>query len=137
MHSPFERRRGAGDRTSDGVARAVPLPDLRQAVTDLHRLPVRASRHVAVDERLGQIAWCGPELADKLHREAAFLCLGQGAGVMRNQSAQQRLGTFDVAEVPGAVQGVESGDMQIRCIPDVMQPRGRLDQLGVVSEKIT
>ncbi len=137
MHGRFKRRRGAGDRTSDGIARAVPLPDLRQAVAYVHRLPIRAGRHIAVDEGLGQVAWCGPELANKLTGETAFLCLGQCTGVVRNQSAQQRLSTFNAAEVPGAVQGMESSVVQIRCVSDVMEPRGRLDQLGIVSEEIT
>jgi len=56
---------------------------------------------------------------------------------MRNHSAQQRLGVFDVAEVPRAVQGMESGVAQVRRVPNVVEPRGHLDQFGVFSEEIT
>jgi hypothetical protein len=111
--------------------------DLRQAVADSHRQPVRAGRHVAVDERLGQIAWRRSELTNQFSGKAAFFCLRQSAGVMRNHSAQQRFGIFDVAEVPGAVQGMESGIVQVRQVSDVVQPCRSLEQFSVFSKRIT
>jgi hypothetical protein len=137
LHGCSQRGRGARDRTSDCVAGAVPLPDLRQAIADSHRLSVRAGRHVAIDQGLGQVARRRPELTNQLSGEAAFLCLGHGTGVMRNHPAQQRLCTFNVAEVPGAVQGMEPGGVQVRRISDVVQPRGCHDQLGIFSEQPT
>jgi hypothetical protein len=56
---------------------------------------------------------------------------------MRNHSAQQGFGISDVAEVPGAVQGMESGVVQVRRVSDVVQPCRSLDQFGVFSKKIT
>jgi hypothetical protein len=40
--------------------------------------------------------------------EAAFLGLDDGAGVVRDQAAQQGFGVVDVAEVAGAVQAVRA-----------------------------
>jgi len=90
-------------------------------------LPLRARRHVAVDEGLGQQTRRWPEVTEQVSREAALLGFGQGTRVMRDHPAQQKVCAFDVAEIPSAVQWMESGVMQIRGIADVVQPRRRFD----------
>jgi hypothetical protein len=87
----------------DRISGSVALPDLRQAIADRHWPPVRASRHVAVYEGLGQEARRWPEVSDQFTGETSFLGLGQRTGVMRDHPAQQRLGVFGVTEVPRTV----------------------------------
>jgi hypothetical protein len=103
VHGRFQGGRRSCDRPSDCVAGSVPLPDLRQAIADSHRLPLRARRHVAVDEGLGQQTRRWPELTEQVSREAALLGFGQGTRVMRDHPAQQKICAFDVAEIPGTV----------------------------------
>jgi hypothetical protein len=135
MRGRFQCRCRSCDRPSDCVAGSVTLPDLRQAIANSDWMPVRARGHVAVDDRLAEEAWRRPELTDQLSRKAPFLGLGQSTRVMRNHPAQQQLAVFGVAEIPGTIQGVESGVVQIGRIPDVVQPRSRLNQLGIFSKK--
>jgi hypothetical protein len=137
LHSPdgrFERRCRARDRPRDCIASTVPLPDLRQPLADIQGLSVRASRHVAVDECLSQIAGRRPEFARQVSRKAAFLCLDHRAGVMRDHPAQERFGARDVAEVPGAVERMEAGAAKIRCVADVVQPRCGFHEFGIRTE---
>ena len=57
--------------------------------------------------------------------EAAFLGFDDGAGVVRDQAAQQGSGVLDVAQVAGAVQAVQAGGgagcdlgtASARCLP--------------------
>ena len=135
MYGRFQRRRRSCDCPGNRIPGPVSATNLRQTLADSHWLTVGASRHVAVDERIRQLAWWWPELADQLSREAALLGFCQRTRVMRNHPAQQRLGVFGVAEMPGAIQRVESGVMQIGRISDVVQPSRRLNQVGIFSEK--
>jgi hypothetical protein len=139
LHSPdgrFEHRRRPRDRPGHCIARTIALPDIRQPVADLQVLAVRASRHIAVDQRLSHVAGRRPELAHQVSRKPAFLRFDQCAGVMRNQPAQQRFGACDVAEVPGTVERMEPGAVKIRRVADVVQPRGGFHEFGVPRKKI-
>ena len=73
----------------------------------------------------------GVELAGQDVGEAAFFGLDDGAGVVRDQAAQQGFGVLDVAQVAGAVQAVQAGGGEFGEVADVVQPRGGLQQTGV------
>jgi len=64
---------------------------------------VGAGGHVAEGQRVGQRPRRRGELAGQDVGEAAFFGLDDGAGVVRDQAAQQGLGVLGVAEVAGAV----------------------------------
>ena len=113
------------------MARAVAVVDLGQAVVHLDVLAVGAGGHVAEGQRVGQRPRRRGELAVQDVGEAAFFGLDDGAGVVRDQAAQQGFGVLDVAEVAGAVQAVEAGFGEFGEVADVVQPRGGLDQVGV------
>src|ERR1039458_8355813 len=82
--------KGSGKRTSTRFA--------------LGLLAVGAGGHVAEGERVGQVPRGLGELAGHGAGQAAFLGFEDGAGVMRDQTAQHRFGVLDIAEVAGAVQ---------------------------------
>jgi len=54
--------------------------------------------------------------------QAAFFGLDDGAGVVRDQAAQQGIGVLGVAEVAGAVQAVQAGGGEFGEVADVVQP---------------
>jgi hypothetical protein len=54
--------------------------------------------------------------------------------VMGDQPAQQGVSVLGVAEVPGAVEGVQAGHVQVWCVADVVQPRGGFQQVRVRAE---
>ena len=122
---------GAADGTADQVARAVAVVDLGQAVVDLDVLAVGTGGHVAEGQRVGQRLGRRGELAGQDAGEAAFFGLDDGAGVVRDQAAQQGFGVLDVTEVAGAVQAVQAGFGEFGEIADVMEPGGGLEQTGV------
>ena len=74
------------------------------------------------------------ELAGQDVGQAAFFGFDDGAGVVRDQAAQHRVGVLDVAEVAGAVQAVQAGVGEFGEVADVVQPGGGLEQVGVGAE---
>jgi hypothetical protein len=66
--------------------------------------------------------------------QAAFFGFDDGAGVVRDQAAQQGFGVLDVAEVAGAVQAVQAGGGEVGQVADVVQPGGGLKEPGVGAE---
>ena len=114
------------------MGRAVAVVDLGQAVGYLDLVAVGTGGHVAEGQRVGQRLGRRGELAGQDAREAAFFGLDDGAGVVRDQAAQQGFGVLDVAEVAGTVQAVQAGFGELGEVADVVQPRGGLDQVGVV-----
>ena len=74
------------------------------------------------------------ELAGQDVGQAAFFGFDDGAGVVRDQAAQQGFGVLDVAEVAGAVQAVQAGGGEFGEVADVVQPRGGLEEVGVGAE---
>ena len=114
--------------------RAVAVVDLGQAVAHLDLLAVGAGGHVAEGQRVGQRPRRRGELAVQDVGEAAFFGLDDGAGVVRDQAAQQGFGVVDVAQVAGAVQAVQAGGGEFGEVADVVQPRGGLEQVGVGAE---
>jgi hypothetical protein len=112
----------------------IPMPDLGEPLLDCHGLAVGTGGHVAVDQCIGQATGGGPELAEQVSREPSFGCFNGGAGMVGHQSAHQRVGALNVAEVSGPVERVETGIMQGRCVADVVQPRGRGHGVGVAGK---
>ena len=96
---------------------------------------VGAGGHVAEGQRVGQRARRRGELAVQDVGEAAFFGLDDGAGLVRDQAAQQGFGVLDVAEVAGAVQAVQAGRGEFGEVIDVVQPRGGLEQTGVRADR--
>ena len=79
------------------MPRAVAVVDLSQAAGYLDLVAVGAGSHVAEGQRVGQRARRRGELAGQDVGEAAFFGLDDGAGVVRDQAAQQGSGVLDVA----------------------------------------
>lgn len=83
---------------------------------------------------MGQCRGRWGELAGELGFEAAFAGLVSGAGVIGDQVAQPWVRVLDVAQVPGAVKGVEAGVGDIGGVADVVQPGGSVDEFGVLAQ---
>jgi hypothetical protein len=77
---------------------------LGEPLLDRHGLAVRAGGHVTAGQYAGQRVRRGLELAAQDVRESAFFGFDDGAGMMGDQPAQQRVGMLDVAQVPGAIE---------------------------------
>jgi hypothetical protein len=92
-----DERGGAADGPANQVARAVAVVDLGQAVMHLDVVAVGAGGHVAEGQRVGQRPGRRGELAGQDVGQAAFFGLDDGAGMVRDQAAQQRFGVLDVA----------------------------------------
>jgi hypothetical protein len=90
-------------------------------------------RHVAVDQRVSQVAWRRRELAGQLPGETSFFCLDDGAGMVGDQPADHGLGVLDIAQVSRAIEGVEPGVGQPGGVADVVQYGGGYEQVGVLS----
>jgi len=66
--------------------------------------------------------------------ESAFVGLDDGAEVMCDQSAQHGVGVPGVAQVTGAVEGVQARHGQVGRVADIVQPRGGFQEVGVSAE---
>ena len=115
----------------DRVVRAVTVEDLGESLAGFHGSAVGSCGHVAVDECVVEVGWRQWELAGKLVGEAALGGFGEGCGVVRDQAAEQVIGMLGIAEVPGAVERVEAGHCDGRCVADVVEPCGGGDQVSV------
>ena len=109
---------------------AVALLYLGEPPFGRHELAVRAGRHVAVGQHAGQRLRRGLELQAQDVGESAFAGFDEGAGVVGDQPAQ-RGGVLGVAQVPGAVEGVEARRGQGGGVADVVQPPGGFQEVGV------
>ena len=76
----------------------------------------------------------GLELQAQDVGESAFAGFDDGAGVMGDQPAQHGVGVLGVAQVPGAVEGVQACHDQTGRVADVVQPRGGFQEIGVRAE---
>ena len=130
-----DERGSAADRAADQVARAVAVMNLGQAVVYVDVFAVGAGGHVAERQCVGQGLGRRGELAVQDVSEAAFFGLDDGAGMVRDQAAQQGFGVLDVAQVAGAVQAVQAGGGEFGEVADVVQPRGGLEQTGVRADR--
>jgi hypothetical protein len=89
----------------------ISVANLSQALLDCHALALRAGRHIAVDQRVGQVTRCGPELAEQVSGEPAFSCFNSSAGMVGHQPAYGWVGMLNVAEVARTVERVETRTM--------------------------
>ena len=112
----------------------VAAPDVGQSLLDAHVLPVGAGGHVAVDQRVSEIARGGLELAGQVVGQAPLLGFDEGAGMVGDQAAHQVVGVLHVTQVAGAVEGMEAGFFHGRRVADVVQQRGGGQQVGVAAE---
>ena len=125
-------RRGPGQGAADDVAGAVTCAGLGQALVDRHGLAVGAGGHVAVGQRVGQRRGRGPELAGQGGGEPAVGGLDDGARMMGDQPAQQVVGSLGIPQVAGTIERMESGVADGWRVPDIVQPGGGGQQVGVV-----
>jgi predicted ABC-type ATPase len=86
-----DHRRRPADRPADQVTQAVAVVDLGQAPVDVHMLAVRAGGHVTAGQRIRERLRRQVEFTAEDGGQAAFLGLDDGAGVMRDQTAQHRI----------------------------------------------
>ncbi len=126
------RSRAVMNASVTGGIVLVPALLPSNAGTRLHR-PQGPGAH-ASSRHAGQCVRRGLELQAQDVRETAFAGFDDGAGVMRDQSAQHRVGVLGVAQVPGAVQCVQPSHDEAERVPDVVQPRGGFQEIGVSAE---
>ena len=107
---------------------------LGEPPVDRHGLAVRAGRHVAAGQHAGKDIRRGLELQAQDVGEPAFAGFDDGAGVMCDEPAQHGVGVLGVAQVPGAVEGVQARHGQARGVADVVQPGGGFQETGVRTE---
>jgi hypothetical protein len=129
-----DHRRGALDGPAHQVPRAVALMDLGEPPFDRHGLTVRAGGHVAARQHAGQYVRRRVELGAQDIGESAFAGFDDGAGMVGDQPAQHGIGVLGIAQVPGAVELVQAGGGEARCVADVVQPSGGFQQVGVRAE---
>ena len=103
-----DHRRGALDRPAHQVPWAVAVLYLGEPLFDRHEFAVRADGHVTASQNAGQRVWRGIELQAQDVGKSAFAGFDDGAGVMGDQPAQHGVGVLGVAQVTGAVQGVQA-----------------------------
>jgi hypothetical protein len=89
----------------------VSVANLSQALLDCHALSLGAGCHIAVDQRVGQVERCGPELAEQVSGEPAFGCFNSRAGMVGHQPTDQWVGMLNVTEVARTVERVETRTM--------------------------
>jgi hypothetical protein len=116
MRKKFER--------SEQALGAIPL-------FDRHEFAVRADGHVTASQNAGQRVQRRIELQAQDVGKSAFAGFDDGAGVMGDQPAQHGVGVLGVAQVTGAVQGVQARHGQAGGVADVVQPRGGFQEAGV------
>ena len=108
--------------------------DLGKSPFDRDELAVWAGCQIAKGQHAGKRVWCGLELEAQDVGESAFVGFDDGVGVMGDQSAQHGVGVLGVAEVPGAVQGVQAGHGKAGRVADVVQPRGGFQEIRIGAE---
>ena len=95
---------------------------------DRHELTVRASCHVAEGQHAGKSVRRSLELAAQDVSKSVFAGFDDGAGVMGNQPAQQSVAVLGVAQVAGAVEGVQARHGQTGRVADV--------QTGIIGRRL-
>ena len=113
------------------MPRAVAVMYLGEPPFDQHRLAVRTGGHVAASQHAGQDVRRRVELRTQDTGESAFAGFDEGAGVVRDQPAQHGIGVLGVAQVPGAIELMQTGGGEAGGVADVVQPRGGFQQTGV------
>ena len=128
-----DHRRGPLDGPAHQVPGAVAMMDLGEAPVDRHGLAVRAGRHVTVGQHGGKPVRGRIELQAQDVGKPAFLGFDDDAGVMGDEPAQRGVGVLGVAQVPGAIEWVQTRYGQTGWVADVVQPRGGFQEIGARS----
>ncbi len=110
----------------DHVGARVPHHDLAQPFLNPNATSIRIGRHVAVRQSVQQLRIGECKLVRQV-RDTTFVGLDQRPGVMRDQATDHVIHRQHVPQVPRAIQRMESGRSHHRRVPDVVQPRGRLN----------
>ena len=126
-----DHRRGALDGPAHQVPWAVAVVYLGEPPIYRYGLAVRAGGHVAARQHAGQDVRCRVELGTQDVGESAFASFDNGAGVVGDQPAQCGVGVLGVAQVPGAIELMQTGGGEAGGVADVVQPRGGFQQTGV------
>jgi hypothetical protein len=113
---------------------AVALLYLGEPPVDRHELAIRVGCHVPAGPHAGKWVRRRLELQAQDVGESAFFRFDDGAGVMCDQPAQYGVGVLGVSQVPGAVECVQARHSKVRCVADVVQPRGGFQEIGVSAE---
>jgi hypothetical protein len=129
-----DHRRSALNGPAHQMRGAVALLYLGESLFGRHEFAVRAGGHVAVGQHGGQHLRRGLELNAKDVGEPAFAGFDDGAGMVGDQPAQHGVGVLGVAQVPGAVEGVQARVGKAGRVADVVQPRCCFQQIGVSAE---
>ena len=123
-----------GQRAGDEVLGAVAGADVGQALLDRHALSVGAGGHVAVDQRVGQVAWSRLELAGQVVGETST------AASMKAQEwcATRRHNRASACSTSRRYRAPSSGWKPVTSsggrVADVVQHRGGGQQVGVIAE---
>ena len=103
-----DHRRGTLDGPADEVPGAVAVLYLGESPFGRDGLAVRAGGHVAVGQHAGLRGRGRLELQAQDVGESAFAGFDDGVGVVGDQPAQHGVGVLSIAQVPGAVEGVQA-----------------------------
>jgi hypothetical protein len=101
----------------------VATEDVVQALTDGHGLAVRTGGEVSQNERIQKVL-PRPIEASQFVCEPSFVCLVLGTGVKSHQG-DDLVGCPNLEEMLSPVNGVHARSAQLRCVPNVMEQRGR------------
>src|SRR3569833_3813845 len=89
---------------------------LTEAILDLYTLPIRRRGHIAVGERISQEPVGRSDLLRQGADQTAVTSFVDRARVVRDQTAQHSVCALDVPQEACAIERVEAGDDQIRCV---------------------
>ena len=115
-----DHRRGALDGPAHQVPGTVAVLYLGEPLFDRHELAVRAGGHVAARQHAGQDVRCRVELGAQDVSESAFAGFDDGAGMVGDQPTQHGIGVLGVAQVAGAVEGVQARGGKVGGVADVV-----------------
>ena len=110
------------------------MMDLGELPFGRYEFAVRAGGHVAEGQHAGKRVRRRRELVAQNVGKSAFAGFDDGAGVVGDQLAQHGVGVLGVAQVPGAVECVQTGGGEAGGVADVVQPRGGFQQISVRAE---
>jgi len=103
------------------VIRTIPAADLDKPVSRPHIVAIRASRHVAVQQRIGERRVSRRELCSQLSAKAPNLGLDLSTRVVGHQAHDLSIDTLAAKEAR-TIQRVEPSFYQFGDVADVMQP---------------
>jgi hypothetical protein len=110
------------------------MMDLGESPFDRDEFAVRAGFHIAASQHGGKDVRGRLELQAQNVGKPAFAGFDDGVGMMGDQPAQHGIGVLSVAQVTGAVQGMQAPHGQAGRVADVVQSRGSFQEIGISAE---